>query len=176
MSGLCLSHKSNNMNHKTPSGFLMVILVCMTSFMNAQTKNTMEKAQLSEDQTQVMEVIEKMTSSFHNKDIEGVMRSYEPEAVIVFEPGSPVSGHSLLREMFQGAFTISPKFVYSGHEVFVSGDIATHFAPWTMTGKAPDGTEIKQSGLSVAVLRKQADGKWLMIFDNPHGQTLMDKK
>ena len=164
------------MMYKTHSGFLMVILVCMTTFINAQTKNVMKKTKLTEDQSQVMEVIEKMTSSFHNRDIEGVMASYEPEAVIVFEPGAPVSGHQLLREMFQGAFTISPKFVYSGHEVFVSGDIATHFAPWTMTGKAADGTEIKQSGLSVAVLRKQADGSWLMIFDNPHGQLLMDKK
>ncbi len=56
----------------------------------------------------------------------------------------------------------------------VQGDIAVHFAPWTMTGTAPDGTEIKQTGLSVAVLRKQADGNWLMVIDNPHGQHLME--
>jgi ketosteroid isomerase-like protein len=48
-----------------------------------------------------------------------------------------------------------------------------HFAPWTMTGKTPDGHEIKQSGLSVVVLRKQGNGKWLMVFDNPFGQHLM---
>jgi ketosteroid isomerase-like protein len=45
-----------------------------------------------------------------------------------------------------------------------------------MTGTAPDGTPIRQSGLSVAVLRKQADGKWLMVFDNPFGQHLLDKR
>jgi ketosteroid isomerase-like protein len=45
-----------------------------------------------------------------------------------------------------------------------------------MTGKVPDGTDIKQSGLSVVVLRKQADGKWLMVFDNPFGQHLLDQQ
>ena len=79
----------------------------------------------------------------------------------------------LLKEMFQGAFSLNPKFTYSGHEVFVNGDIAVHIAPWTMKGQAPDGSEVKQEGLSIAVLRKQKDGKWLMVFDDPHGQFLM---
>lgn len=133
------------------------------------------EAQMAQEQKNVLAVIEKMTSAFHDKDIEGVMASYESNAVVVFEPEKPVSDPAILQEMFQGAFMINPNFVYSGHEVFIKDDIATHFAPWTMTGQAPDGTDIKQSGLSVSVLRKQEDGKWLIVFDNPHGQFLMNK-
>jgi ketosteroid isomerase-like protein len=51
-----------------------------------------------------------------------------------------------------------------------------HVAPWVMIGQAPDGTEVSQQGLSVAVLRKQADGRWLMVLDNPNAQALMDNK
>lgn len=160
--------------NRTQLILMVAMWIGITPLMYAQTKNVMEKGNLTEEQLKVLNVVEKMTSAFHNKDIEGVMSSYESDAVVVFEPKAPVSGHQNLRQMFEGIFAISPKFVYSGHEVFVSGDIATHFAPWTMTGKAPDGTEIKQAGLSVAVLRKQKDGKWLMIFDNPHGQFLMN--
>lgn len=43
-------------------------------------------------------------------------------------------------------------WAYSGHEVFVAGKTAMHLALCEMTGTAPDGTEIGQSGLSVAVL------------------------
>lgn len=175
MFGACLSHKSNTMIYKTQILF-MVILVCMTSFIQAQTKIVMETSTLTVEQAEVLKVINNMTSAFHQKDIEGVMASYEPHAVVVFEPEAPVSDQQMLREMFMGAFTINPKFVYSGHEVFVTGDIATHFSPWTMTGTAPDGMEIKQTGLSVAVLRKQPNGRWLMVFDNPHGQFLMQKQ
>lgn len=128
---------------------------------------------MSQDHTDVRAVVERMTEAFHNSDIEGVMASYEDKATVLFEPDSPVSDPAVIREMFQGLFTMKPHFSYSGHEVVVTGDTAVHFAPWTMTGKSPDGADIKQSGLSVAVLRKQADGSWLMVIDNPHGQRLL---
>ena len=121
-----------------------------------------------------MNAILDMTFAFHNKDIEGVMASYEKKAVIVFEPEKPVSDPEAIRQGFFGFFAVNPKFEYSGHEVFVNGELAIHFAPWQMTGKTPDGAEIKQSGLSVAVLRKQPNGKWLMVFDNPFGQHLLE--
>jgi ketosteroid isomerase-like protein len=38
-----------------------------------------------------------------------------------------------------------------------------------MTGVAPDGSAIAGGGLSVAVLRRQAGGKWLIVIDNPFG-------
>lgn len=158
------------MIHKSQQKLLMVILFCMTTIIiNAQIKK------MTEEQQNVLNAIEKMTKAFENKDIDKVMACYEPEAVVVFEPESPVSDTSILREMFTGMSMVNPIFTYSGHEVFITGNIATHIAPWKMTAKAPDGTEIKQNGLSIAVLRKQKDGNWLMILDNPHGQFLMNK-
>lgn len=63
---------------------------------------------------------------------------------------------------------MNPKYTFSSHEIYISGNIATHTPPWKMTDELPDGTKIEQSGLSVAVLRKQTDGSWLMIRDTPH--------
>lgn len=157
------------MNYKTQ--LFTLILFGMTSIMsNAQTTKTM-----TQEQQNVLQAIEKMTTAFQNKDIDGVMACYEPNAVVIFEPESPVSDSNVLRKMFTEMSMLNPVFTYSGHEVFIAGDIATHIAPWTMSATAPDGTEIKQSGLSVAVLRKQKDGSWLMTIDNPHGQFLMNK-
>ncbi len=163
------------MSHKIHSKLMLVIGLLMTTIINAQTNNKMEKQKMTQEEQNVLNAIDKMTSSFQNKDIDGVMACYEPEAVVVFEPEKPVSNREILKEMFSGMSMVNPVFTYSGHEVFISGDIATHIAPWTMTGKTPDGTEIKQEGLSVAVLRKQGDGTWLIVIDNPHGQFLMNK-
>lgn len=129
---------------------------------------------MTEDQQDVLAVVERMTAAFHKGDIDGVMASYEDTATIVFEPGNPVSDPAVLREMFLGMFTMNPRFDYSGHEVVVAGDLAVHFTPWSMKGTSADGAEIKQSGLSVAVLRRQSDGGWRMVIDNPHGQRLME--
>ena len=63
-----------------------------------------------------------------------------------------------------------------GHEVISAGDIALHLTPWKMTGVAPDGSPINGAGLSVAVLRRQPDGKWLMVIDNPFGDAILHAK
>jgi len=155
---------------------LTVGLLTAAVSIKAQTKQTMEKEKFTPEQNEVMRVILDMTDAFHKKDLKGVLASYEPNAVIVFEPEKSVSGVDAISQGFQGFFAANPKFVYSGHEVFINGNLAMHFAPWTMTGKTPDGQQISQSGLSVVVLRKQQSGKWLMVFDNPFGQHLMDQK
>ncbi len=130
---------------------------------------------MSTDQKQVLAAVEAMTAAFHDGNIEEVMAAYEGKATIVFEPDAPVSDPALIRQAFETSFAIKPRFTYSGHEVFMAGDIAVHFAPWRMTGTTPDGQAIEQSGLSVAVLRRQPDGRWLMVIDNPHGQNLMQQ-
>lgn len=136
----------------------------------------MKQENLDSEQKAVLNAVLAMTDSFHKKDIISVMASYERNAVIAFEPGKPVSGPDAFQKGFNGFFGLNPMFTYSGHEVFVNGNLAIHIAPWFMTGRAPDGNEVHQQGLSVAVLRKQPDGKWLMVFDNPFGQHLLDKK
>ena len=161
------------MIYKMQSKLLMLILFSMTSItINSQTNKTKK---MTVEQQNVLNTIQRMTKAFENKDIDEVMSCYEPNSVVIFEPESPVSDSNTLREMFTGMSMANPVFTYSGHEVFISGDIATHIAPWKMTAKTPDGNEIKQSGLSVAVLRKQESGEWLMVIDNPHGQFLMTK-
>lgn len=127
------------------------------------------------EQKKVFSTIEKMVIAFQNKDIESVLSTYEDNAIVMFEPQQPVQGKESLRPVFTQFVAMNPVYTFSGHEVYISGDLATHIAPWKMVGKMPDGTKIEQSGLSIAVLRKQNDGTWLMIQDNPHGQFLMDK-
>ena len=154
--------------------FAVLALAALTATM---TVNALAKKGLpmTEDQQTALHHVETMTAAFHGGDIEGVMASYEPGAMVVFEPGEPITDPARLREMFQGAFAVDPRFDYAGHEVYVVGDLAVHFAPWTMTGRAPDGTEIVDRGLSVAVLRRQSDGRWRIVFDNPHGQRLLQQ-
>lgn len=128
---------------------------------------------MNTEQKKVLGTINQMGSSYNSRDIEAVMKTYEESAVVLFEPGSPVSGSAAVKAAFEKSLAVNPHFNFGKHEVTIAGDIALHLTPWTMTGTTPDGHSISQSGLSVAVLRKQADGVWLMVIDNPHGQALL---
>jgi ketosteroid isomerase-like protein len=122
----------------------------------------------------VLAVVTGMTSALHRGDVDAVMASYEQDPAVVFTPGEPATSRSAdARLAFEEILGVAPHFSCSGHEVVVAGDLALHLAPWTMTGTAPDGTALEQSGLSVAVLRRQPSGTWRLVIDDPYGDRLL---
>lgn len=157
---------------KTGFYLLTVFMFKLIVTGNAQTTKKMEIT-FNQQQREVYSTIKKMVTAFENKDIDGVLSTYEKNAIVMFESGKPITGHKALKSAFKEFITFNPSYSFSSHEVYISGNIATHISPWKMTGLLPDGCIIKQSGLSIAILRKQENGNWLMIQDNPHGQFLL---
>lgn len=126
-------------------------------------------------EARIISAIEAMTHSFHEGNLDGILTAYEPSAVVVGEPGVPLTGEARLRTMFAGFVAAKARFTYSAHEVFSTGDVALHLAPWTMSGVSPDGEVIGAAGLSVAVLRRQSSGEWLIVIDDPYGGSLLER-
>lgn len=126
----------------------------------------------SAEGAKVVRAVEAMTASFQRGDLRAVLNTYEPGAAVAFEPGQPVAGEAALSAGFQQFMSVSPQFRYAGHDVMVAGDLALHIAPWAMTGTTPGGQVIEQQGLSVAVLRRSAAGRWQLVLDNPFGDRL----
>jgi uncharacterized protein (TIGR02246 family) len=127
-----------------------------------------------DERASIQGTIEAMASAFRKGDIEGILQTYEPGAVVV-QPGGPVAGTPALRGMFEGFVAAQPQFTFLDHEVIQAGDIALHLMPWRMVGVAPDGSSVEDGGLSVAVLRRQADGRWLMVIDHPNGDATLKR-
>ncbi|WP_160116000.1 YybH family protein [Candidatus Halocynthiibacter alkanivorans] len=128
---------------------------------------------MTADEMAVLTVVETMTEAFQAGDIAAVMESYEARSLVMFEPGVPVTDREQIMQMFTGFSQAKPEFTYSGHEVVVNGDTAVHIAPWSMVATGPEGVQISDSGLSVAILRRQSGGGWKMVIDNPHGARLL---
>lgn len=124
----------------------------------------------------ILATVLNMTAAFNEGDISRILRCYEPDAVVIGEPGQPARGEAALRAMFAEFIAMKPSFTYSGHEVVHAGDLALHISPWRMKGVGPDGASIEQMGLSLAVLRRQADGRWLMVIDQPYGDALLRER
>jgi uncharacterized protein (TIGR02246 family) len=135
-----------------------------------QGNQTMEHAQ-------IQSTIDKSTAAVAARDIDGILSTYEPTAAMVGQPGMPAAlGTAALSEAFKSFLALDPKITMTRSEVTVAGDIALHSYTWKMAGKTPDGAPLEQGGLAVVVLRKQPDGRWLMVIDNPFGDHLLHKK
>ena len=56
--------------------------------------STAESQAMTQDQQDVLNAIQTMTSNFQGNDIAGVLASYEAEATVLFEPGTPEIGRA----------------------------------------------------------------------------------
>jgi len=125
------------------------------------------------DHQKINAVVTANNAAVGRGDMAGVLATFEENGALVGQPDMVAQGRQALEAAFAGFMGIKPQITVTAHDVIVAGDIALHSSTWTLTGAAPDGSKIAQSGFSTVVLRQQADGAWLMVIDNPFGDLLL---
>jgi len=102
-------------------------------------------------------------------DIEAVINLYEPTAALMMQPGQVVSGTKAVREALSGFLARKPRMRLEARTLAEAGGIALTTSKWVLEGTGPDGKPMKTEGQSAEVARRQPDGTWLFVIDNPHG-------
>jgi uncharacterized protein (TIGR02246 family) len=102
-------------------------------------------------------------------DIDAALTLYEPEATFLPYPGTVVVGLPAIREALSGLFARRPTLDGDVQRVLEAGDIALVANAWTLSGTSRDGSPVHREGRSADVLRRQADGRWLILIDDPWG-------
>jgi uncharacterized protein (TIGR02246 family) len=90
-------------------------------------------------------------------DADGIAALYEEQAVMAFPPGSQTIGRDAIRTLWEKVLASAPRFEQEPPlPTLVSGDIALTSTP------PKDG-----AGARAQVARRQADGTWLRLLDQP---------
>jgi uncharacterized protein (TIGR02246 family) len=110
------------------------------------------------------------TDAFNTGDIDVVMTLYEPDAVVVPQPGQVVSGTAAIRESLSGFLALKGKIAIEPRRILTSGDVALLNTTWKLEGTAPDGSPLNLGGETTEVIRRQPDGTWLYTIDDPFSQ------
>ena len=110
-----------------------------------------------------------LTQAVNAGDLEAAVSLYEPEATFVSEPGKTVTGLSAIREVMTEFIASNPTLTIEVPFVAQSGDTAMLHSQWTMKGTDADGKAIDMEGKGVEIVRRQADGTWKFLIDNPWG-------
>ena len=90
-------------------------------------------------------------------DAAGVAELYEEQAVMAYPPGKMTVGRDAIRALWEKVLANAPHFEQETPlPTLISGDIA-------LTSTPPrDGT-----GARAQVIRRQSDGTWLRLLDQP---------
>lgn len=114
------------------------------------------------------DVHDRFEKAFNSGDVEALAAMYEPGAILVTQPNGPVSGLDAIREAYRGFLESKPRIHVETLAVFeLSEGIAMLHGRWVKTGTQPDGSEVRIEGRNTEVVRRQPDGRWLFLIDNP---------
>ena len=102
-------------------------------------------------------------------DIEQVMTLYEAGAAIVPQPGTVMVGTDQVRAALQGFLDVNVRFKADRVEVITTDELALVNAHWSAVIDGPDGQPATLGGVSTDILRRQADGSWRYVIDQPWG-------
>lgn len=119
------------------------------------------------DTTTPEALMRSFTDRVHAGDLDGLVALYEPAAVFEPQPGVVVEGRQAIRQALAELLALRPTMVVETVQVLRADDVALVINEWTMTGTAPDGSEVRQGGRSADVVRRQPSGAWLVLVDKP---------
>jgi uncharacterized protein (TIGR02246 family) len=117
--------------------------------------------------------VARLTDAVNRGDVEGAAALYEPEAVLVGQPGVVARGPARIREALRGFIGLRPTLITTASRVLEAGDVAMYLGRWRLTGIGPEGAQVTMGGESADVLRRQSDGRWLIVVDDPWGMALL---
>jgi ketosteroid isomerase-like protein len=100
-------------------------------------------------------------TAFNNRDVEALVALYQSDAWL-FGPTGPVQGAAAIRDAWTDMLALAEHTEMVTLYAIEQGDIALLSNRWTATSQ--DG---EVSAVSAEVARRQSDGTWKYVIDNP---------
>ncbi len=105
-------------------------------------------------------------------DLDGLIALYEDGAAFVGPDGEDASGSDAIRERLQGLLAMAPQITPTSSRAVIAGDLALLSNRWRMTLGPGDGERAGLEGRSTEVARRQDDGSWRYVIDDPASATV----
>jgi ketosteroid isomerase-like protein len=115
------------------------------------------------------EVLKSIVEGINTGNLDSLMPLYESNAAFAAQPGKLAHGLSGIRESLNGFIAMKGKLDLKVTRVLEADGLALVIGVWSFAGTGPDGQPVKLASKSADVLRRQTDGSWRFVIDNPWG-------
>ena len=115
------------------------------------------------------QVLEAVVDGINTGDLDALLRLYEPDAAFAAQPGTLAHGTSGVRSSLEAFLVMNGTLDIQLKHVLEASDLALVVGEWSFTGTGADGQPVTLTGHNADVLRRQADGSWRFVIDNPWG-------
>jgi ketosteroid isomerase-like protein len=119
-------------------------------------------------------VVELMDRAFNEGDLETLLSFYEDAAVVVAEPSRTISGKAELRTFFESVMRSGMSAKQLKTRVLEADGIALFLSRWTLISNEANVGAQPRTFIATTVFRKQPDGTWKALIDNPCGPLILE--
>ena len=117
-------------------------------------------------------VLEHFVRFVHAARLEDAVCLYEPEATMVEKPGRLARGEAEIRAALASLIASAVRLRIDVTQVVFASDIAFVASSWSVAPMEGGTAVVVASGEGTDVMRRQADGNWKFVIDNPYGAAL----
>jgi len=101
-------------------------------------------------------------------DVDAVVALYEPGGVLVALDGLVTAGHAAIRDALSQLAAMRPRMTMNLTRVVrTPTDLAVVYNDWKLSAVDAEGRPATMQGRAIEVSRRQADGTWLFVLDDP---------
>ena len=119
------------------------------------------------DRTDPNEADEYFLNCIRIGDLENAMTCFDPEAIYIDKDGNTITGFANIEKVVANLCNMQPDIkVYEHKNSPVGNDMMYWLDKWTIATD-PQGNSINMKGASANMMRKNANGIWLWLVDNP---------
>ena len=98
----------------------------------------------------------------NDRDLDGLVALYAPDAVMVLPDGSTVTGIEAIRGQWAELLAMEGRMTLRSRYAIEAGDLAILSNEWTFTSG-----DLTMGATTAEVARRQPDGGWLYVVDHP---------
>jgi ketosteroid isomerase-like protein len=115
------------------------------------------------------ELHDRVAEAVNTANVDALLALYEPDARLVNDDGSVITERDAAREVVVGLLSLGGHMDITTRFVIEAGNIALLSNEWHFVAD-----DIKMSGITAEVARRQQDGSWRYIVDNPYAVAVSD--
>jgi ketosteroid isomerase-like protein len=128
-----------------------------------------ERDRAAKGQKTPEDVLQSIVDGINTGNLDALMALYEPQAAFAAQPGSLAHGLSGVRGSLAAFTGMKGTLALKVTRVLEASDLALVVGVWSFAGTGPGGEPVKLAGHNADVLRRQSDGSWRFVIDNPWG-------
>lgn len=111
-----------------------------------------------------------LIAAYNAGDLEALVSLYDPKAAFVIKPGRVTGNAAELRGAMHHLLGLGCRLNVDPRTFIHSDDVVLALGTFTLSGRREDGAPFERTSRFADVLRRQPDGRWLIIIDNPYGE------